>query len=171
MDALALRIQGMEATITDMAAKMNAYVMKTDGMMTAVETNDTALKTTIEAVRGTLETQISELQSSATKSITDAAGIQQAQLQVLSSDVSTSINGIDAKLKVANDLITAAETAWIGTEQTQEDQKNRMIAMETEVIRMSAESAEFKKQVASEITKVKMEMEQGDDSEKGKEKK
>ena len=171
MEALALRIQGMEATIADMATKMNAYVMKTDGMMIAVENNDTAFKATVESAKGTLETKISELQSSASKSITDAAGIQQAQLQELSSEVSASINGIDAKLEVANDLITAAETAWIGTEQTQEDQKNRMIAMETEVLRMSLESAEFKKQVASEITKVTMETEQGDDSDEGKEKK
>ena len=126
-------------------SKDECIVIKTDGMMTAVETNDTALKTTIEAVKGTLETKISELQSYAIKTITDVTGIQQAQLQALTSDVSTSISGIDAKLKVANDLITAAETAWIGTEQTQEDQKNRMTAVETEVIRMSVEFAEFKK--------------------------
>ena len=164
MEALILRIQGMEATIADMATKMNAYVIKTDGMMIAVENNDAAFKVTVESVKGTLETKISELQSSASKSITDAAGIQQAQLQVLSSDVSTSISGIDAKLQFVNDQITKAETAWIGTEQAQEDQKSRTTAMETEVIRMAAEHAEFKKQVASEITKVKMEMEQGDDS-------
>ena len=65
MEALTLRMNGMETTIADMMIKMNAYVIKTDGMMTAVETNDTALKTTVEAVKGTLETKILELQSSA----------------------------------------------------------------------------------------------------------
>ena len=149
MDALALRIQAMEAIVTDMATKMNAYVTKTDGMMTVVETNDTALKATIEAVKGTLDTKISELQASATKTITDAAGIQQAQLQLLSSDFSTSISGMDAKLQFVNDQITKAETAFTGTEQAQEDQRSRTTAMETEVIRMAAEHAEFKKQVAS----------------------
>ena len=103
--------------------KMNAYVTKTDGMMTVVETNDTALKATIEAAKGTLDTQISELQASATKTITDAAGIQQAQLQLLSSEFSTSISGMDAKLQFVNDQITKAETAWIGSEQAQEDRR------------------------------------------------
>ena len=57
MEALTLRMNGMKTTIADMMIKMNAYVIKTDGMMTAVETNDTALKTTVEVVKGTLETK------------------------------------------------------------------------------------------------------------------
>ena len=171
MEALTLRMNGMEATIADMVTKMNAYVIKTDGMMTAVETNDTALKTTVEAVKGTLETKITELQSSANQAIVDAAGIQQGQLQALNVEMSASVNGIEAKLRNANDLVTKLETAWIGSEHAQEDQKNRMIAMEQEVIKMAMESAEFKKQAESEIRRMKMEMEQGDESYTGKEKK
>ena len=171
MEALTLRMNGMETTIADMMIKMNAYVIKTDGMMTAVETNDNALKTTVEVVKGTLETKILELQSSANQAIIDAAGIQQGQLQTLNVEMSASVNGIDTKIRNTNDLVTKLETAWIGSEQAQEDQKNRMIAMEQEVIKMAMESAEFKKQAESEIRRMKMEMEQGDESYTGKEKK
>ena len=161
----------MEATITDMASKIDAYVKKMDGMMSTIEDNDARVKGSMETTKGTLEARMTELQTTMSKAIVDAAGIQQAQLQVLSSEASTNIIGMDFKFKTVNDLITAAETAWIGSEQTQEDQKNRMIAMETDVIKMAMEAAEFKKHAVSEITKMKMEMEQGGDGETRKEKK
>ena len=42
--------------------------------------------------------------------------------------------------------------------------------MEQEVIRISMASAEFKKQVTTEVTKLRMEKEQGDDSSIGRDK-
>ena len=65
--------------------------------------------------------------------------------------------------------MAGAETAYIVTEQAQEDNKNKVATMEQEVIRMAAESADFKKQVVAEITKLKMEIEQGDSNGKDKE--
>ena len=171
MESLTTRMQVVEATITDMASKIDAYVKKMDGMMSTIEDNDARVKGSMEGNKGILEARMTEFQTTMSKAIVDAAGIQQAQLQVLSSEASTNIIGMDFKFKTVNDLITAAETAWIGSEQTQEDQMNRIIAIEQEVIRMATESTDFKKQAVSEITKVKMEMEQGDDSDKGEEKK
>ena len=164
MESLATKMQQMEATITDMATKMNAYVNSVDGMMTTIENNDISVK-------GSLEAKMTELQTTMSKAIADAAGIQHGQLQVLRTEVGNNLVVMDGKLQAASDLITGAETACIGSEQVQEDLKNKMLAMEQEVIRMETVSSEFKKQVVSEVTKVKMGIEQGDDADNGKEKK
>ena len=47
MESLQAKQLMMEATITDMAAKIDAYVQKMTGMMATVENNDANVKGTI----------------------------------------------------------------------------------------------------------------------------
>ena len=56
MESVKAKQQLMEATITDMAGKIDAYVQRMIGMMTTVENND-------PSVKGTTETKILELQA------------------------------------------------------------------------------------------------------------
>ena len=96
------------------------------------------------------------------QAIADAAGIQDAQLQALRTEFRNNIVGLEGKLQTASGLIIGAETAYIGMYQVQEGRKNKILAMEQEMIRISTDSADFKKQVVSEVTKLTMKMEQGD---------
>ena len=98
----------------------------------------------------------------------DAAGIQQAQLQALQTEFGSKVAATESRLQIAIDFGAGAETAFIGMEQQQDINRNMISAMEQEVNRITAESAEFKKQVATEITKLVMENEQGDNSGNGK---
>ena len=139
MDAVVAKMQQMETTITDMAGRIDAYVNKMDGMMTTIENNNISVK-------GTFDTKMGEMLTNMNRSIADAAGIQQAQLQALQTGFGDKVAGLEAKLQIASDYMAGAETAYIGTEQAQDDNKNKIATMEQEVIRIAAESADFKKQ-------------------------
>ena len=157
METIAAKIQLMESTITDMAGRIDVYVTKMDGMMVTIENNDINVK-------GTFETRMGELLATTNQTIADTAGISNAQLQALRQEVGSNLVGIDGRLQSASDQIAGAETAYIGMEQIQEDHKNHIAAMEQEVLRIATETSDFRKfekQVVSEVTKLKMEIEQG----------
>lgn len=164
MDTVAAKVQLMGTTITDMAGWIDAYVNKMDGMMITIGNNDINVKE--------FDTKMGEMLATMNQAVADAAGIQHAQLQALRAEVGNNIVGTDGNLQTASDLVTGVETAYIGTEQVQEYHKNKISAVEQEVIRISTEAADFKKQVVSEATmlKVETEMEQGDSACSGKEK-
>ena len=140
MDNVVAKMQQMESTITDMAGRIDAYVNRMDGMMTTIENNDINVK-------GTFDTKMGEMLASMNRAIADAAGIQQAQLQVLQTDYGNKLVSLEAKLQIASDYVAGAETAYIGMEQQQDINKNQIAAMEQEVTRIATESAEFEKQV------------------------
>ena len=150
MDAAVVRIQQMETTITDMAGRMTAYVNRVDVMMDTIEKNDINVK-------GMFEARMGEMMSSNNKAIVDAAGIQQAQLQALQTEFGSKVAAMESRLQITIDFGAGAETAYIGMEQQQDI--NRNMIMEQEVNRITTESSEFKKQVTTEITKLRMEKE------------
>ena len=131
--------------------------------MSTIESNDLNVK-------GSFDTKIGEMLANMNRAIADAAGIQQAQLQAMQTEYGNKLASVESRLQVASDYVAGAETAYIGMEQQQDINKNMIAAMEQEVIRISMESAEFEKQVTTEITKLRMEKEQGDDSSIGRDK-
>ena len=137
MDTVVAKMQLMETTITDMAGRIDAYVNKMDGMMTTIENNDINVK-------GTFDTKMGEMLATINQAIADATGIQHAQLQALRTEFGNNIVGLEGKLQTASGFISGAETAYIGMDQVQEDHKNKILAMEQEVIRIATESADFK---------------------------
>ena len=118
MDTVVAKMQLMETTITDMAGRIDAYVNKMDGMMTTIENNDINVK-------GTFDTKMGEMLATMNQAIADAAGIQHAQLQALRTEIGNNIVGLEGKLQTASDFISGAEAAYTGTEQVQEDHKNK----------------------------------------------
>ena len=91
--------------------------------MTTIENNDINVK-------GTFETKMGEMLASMNRAIADAAGIQQAQLQALRTEFGDKVVGLEAKLQIASDYMAGAETAYIRTEQAQDDHKNKIATME-----------------------------------------
>ena len=164
MDAAVVRMQHMETTITDMAGRIDAYVNRVDVMMDTIAKNDINVK-------GIFDVRMGEMLSNTNKAIVDAAGIQQAQLQALQTEFGSKVAAMESRLQIASDYVAGAETAYIGMEQQQDINRNMIAAMEQEVKRITAESADFKRLVTAEITKLVMENEQGDNSGSGRDKK
>ena len=79
MDNVVARMQQMEATITDMAGCIDAYVNRVDGMMTTIEDNNINVK-------GAFDMKMGEILAIMNRAIAGAAGIQQAQLQALQTE-------------------------------------------------------------------------------------
>ena len=61
MESLQTKMQVMEAPITDMAGKIDAYFTKMDRMMGTIKDNDKSMKGTVEDMRGTIENKMGEL--------------------------------------------------------------------------------------------------------------
>ena len=85
LDAVQAKMQMMEATMNDMAMKIDAYVLRVNGMMTTIEDND-------KNVKGTIETKLTEIQAATHEEITDEAGISNAQLQAHQQEVKELLN-------------------------------------------------------------------------------
>ena len=85
MESLQAKQLLMEATITDMAGKIDAYVQRMTGMMATVENNDINVK-------GTIETKMMELKATANQTITDAAAISNAHLVAHQAEMTNYLN-------------------------------------------------------------------------------
>ena len=127
------RIQTLEASLTEMATRMNAYVIKTDAMMTAVESNDSMLKSSIENVK-----------AATTQATTDAATTLNAQMEAMKIEIGQRVASIEARIQSTETHITKSEMEIIAVQQATS-------LMEQEVSRQSAASKFFEGNVINKI--------------------
>ena len=100
------RIQLLGASLTEMATRMNAYVIKTDAMMTTVESNDSMLKSSIENVK-----------AATTQATTDAATTFNAQMDAMKIEIGQRVASIEARIQSTETQITKSEIEIIAVQQ------------------------------------------------------
>ena len=100
-----------------MATKTNAYVVKMDGMMTTVENNGSALKSSFESVKGAIDAELQEMQAVTRKEITDSMTTANAQMEVIEQEVGQRVMNMESKIQLTDVQIAKTDADNITMQQ------------------------------------------------------